>query len=291
MNRMILIVLFITSGIKATYAQDLIVTKQADSIHCMIIKKESKRIYFRNTDSAGLINRSLPTEEVVYFKKGFFTPDAALKEKKRKNYSRFQVEARGGWSSMIAPLRGNFPEEFLDYAQKLYRNGYHYTGTFRHFFHRNLGIGLEYGITKFKHEKAGLSSPSSIPGGIKTGDMKDNITLQFIGASFCARRGVNNRFYLFLNGLLGYNFYKDNVVVESEWYIITSSNAALKVDLGAGMYLSKSLALTLHCSLTGSSLQNITYKTMYGKRTLYLNSDEAENISRVEVGLGLVWRR
>ena len=68
-RKLAFIAFFVLIGISASVqAQDLIVTKEGDSLNCKITKVETDYIYFGINKDGGVLNTLLPMSQITYYK-------------------------------------------------------------------------------------------------------------------------------------------------------------------------------------------------------------------------------
>jgi hypothetical protein len=129
MKRYVSLLLFVLFC-NALCAQDLIVTKEQDSINCQISLISDKFIYFSVIKNHEKINSSLPLEQVVSYLRGYYPVIPQKTEKKfaPDNYATFRVAVVAGYNYRFAE----------------YNHGFNYGAELNYFFKESLGIGLCY---------------------------------------------------------------------------------------------------------------------------------------------------
>jgi len=155
----------------------------------------------------------------------------------------------------------------------------------------NVGFGLRYSMFRTENQTDNIYVYNNVTGYSSTGMLKDDISIQYIGPTLCTRISSANRKTHFVSGFsMGYLSYKNNATVISNFQL-TSGALGLWWDLGLDLQLDRNLILGLSLSYTMGILRYYDYKDETTSRTINLEKDSFENISRIDVSVALKWNR
>jgi hypothetical protein len=185
---------------------------------------------------------------------------------------------------LIAKISSQVPADFRQYMKEL-KSGYHFGGDVTYYLSRRTGVGLKYNNFKTSNE-ANVTSTS--PSGQRNnGVMRDDITIQYIAPVLASRQfSVNNKTIFHTGFSLGYLDYTNNATLV-EQVTISGNTVGVGLDLGLESKLSKILGLEFKLGMIAGSLGKIE-KSQGGKiETVTLEKEQRENLSRVDVSIGL----
>lgn len=204
------------------------------------------------------------------------------------DFQRFRIGLQGGYSYRIAKLSPTIPVVFKDYAQEL-KSGYHYGAHAAYFFTRSIGVGARFSTYRSSNALTGISMIDPVTFHTITGNMADDITINFIGPSFNTRLmfGSNDNLQLHFAVALGYLSYKDVGEVFTP-FTIKGSTFGANLGLGFDVALHKNISLGIEAGLLSGALKQV-YVTANGgtEEKIELPEDEYENLSRVDASAGL----
>ncbi|MBN2613654.1 MAG: hypothetical protein JXB00_19010 [Bacteroidales bacterium] len=273
----------------STYAfsQDLIVTREGDSLNCKITKVKTDYIYFTFMHNDEIRNTLLPLYNVDQYQYNYFVtvqvPPYRLPV--RQPYPHFRAALSGGWSNRTAKLSDDIPSEFRDYFEEL-KSGHQFSVDLSYYFSEHLGAGFKY--NRYWSSNKINSVYMTLPDGtIRNGAMSDNIGIQFAGP-FVSTRILNRNKRNSLNILfaVGYLGYKDIATLIDD-YTITGNTMGVCWDIGYDIGISKNLAIGFQVSLTSGTLTEITATDGINTETIKLEKENYENISHVDLSIGL----
>jgi hypothetical protein len=202
-------------------------------------------------------------------------------EKPLKQFSRFRASLYGGWDYRIAKMSDQLTADEKEHYKKM-KSGFHYDARFDYFFNRFMGTGL-----KFDQQIYGASSPGYLTETGATGNVKDNITISYIGPDFCFRLMNRKRTKsFFINFGFGYLIYKERMSLLSESTTITSGTLGSSMNIGYEIGLSKNMALGIQLSTMSGILSSLS--TENGKVKL---EDEKDNLSNIGLSIGLSFNK
>jgi len=256
-------------------AQDLIVTNEGDSLNCKITKQEKGFVFFAYRQADQIKRTMLPTNKVSSIQKGYYSEEiiVPLVYAKAKGYDQWRYGLQAGYSYRVAKVSDQLPSQYRDYIKKL-KSGYVIGGDIHYFTSEILGFGLKYNFNKAKNN-------------LDT-DLKDDITLHYIGASLLNRLILTNPKNSILFGVnLGYQSYRDKSVILSENLDITGKNLGAGLELGFDHKISPACALNLGVAVQVATLNKITVDDGFMKETIELEKENLESLTRIEFTIGL----
>jgi hypothetical protein len=281
-RKLAFIAFFVLIGISAPIqAQDLIVTKEGDSLNCKITKVETDYIYFGISKDGGVLNTLLPMPQITYYKYQFYTTSALPVDAKvdgPKDFPRFRLGINGGWSYRLAKVAESNSSEVDEYIKQL-KSGISYSADVTYYWSKKAGIGAKYDVFKSKNELEDPSGQFIIA--------SDDISLTFIGPYYSSRFLTANKKNSFLLNIgAGYVGYNDKAFFVSE-YELTGGTVGLLIDIGYDIGLSKSFAMGFQLSLVGGTLTQYEIDNGFTTQMIELDEDEYEGLGRVNLTVGL----
>ncbi len=281
MKKIFTFLLFLTTA-EFIYGQDLIITNKGDSLNCKITKIKPDYIYFTFKYDNSIRNTFLPVNDVVNYKKDFYSnPAFNLSENiKQEDFDKFEIGFTGGLSFLTAKLSDQIDPQLRSYAREL-KSGYHYGGNLGIFWSETVGAGAKYSVFNSKNERSFNIDNEVLR-------VKDNITIQFIAPGVVTRLYSANKKTKFSSGIyIGYLSYRNDANVNGD-FIIKSNMFGAGFDFGLDLPLSKKLLFVLGTSFTGGSFKEFTIKNVgFSNQEMSQTSEQAENISRIDLSAGL----
>ncbi|MBC7866486.1 MAG: hypothetical protein H7X88_03030 [Gloeobacteraceae cyanobacterium ES-bin-316] len=280
---------FIVINVSSGEAQDLILTTKNDSINCKIVRVTTGEIVFVSKHSDEVIRTKLPVADVKLYEKDFYLSKntSSLKVKKATMHDRFTLSVSGGFSYLIAKTSSEVPKDFKPYIKEL-KSGYHVGGDIAFFISENIGVGLKYVNFNTSNETYVTLIQ---PGQTKNGIMRDDVTTHFIAPTFVARSISMNQKTIFNAGYsLGYLGYSNDAVLIDK-FKITGSTVGMGFDLGIEQKISNTFGLELKLGAVIGSLGKVEISNGTSVQTKTLAKEERENISRIDISLGLKLHR
>lgn len=269
------------------HAQDLIVTKENDSLNCKITKIKTDNIYFTFMHKDEIRSTLLPLSEVKYHQNNFYKTSVVPKDKvvNIQKYNHFRIAVNGGWSYRVAKLSGNISAELEQYVKEL-KSGYNLGIDLTYFISEPLGIGFKYNNFKSKNEIDDIYI--TFPDGFtEYGNMSDNISINFIGPFFSTRLlNANKKNAFLLNFGIGYMGYKNDAILISD-YTLKGSTLGVSWDIGYDIGLTENLAMGFQFSFLIGTLTEYELSDGLNTETIKLNKDNYESLSRIDLSLGL----
>nr|WP_321453405.1 DUF3575 domain-containing protein [uncultured Carboxylicivirga sp.] len=280
----VILFLLLTVGIN-TFAQDLIVTTQGDSINCRITKEKGDYIYFAFKQNDEIRNTLITNSEVKYHQLNYFE-DSQVKDedlKKKVDYQQLRIAINGGYSYRTAKLSDEIPSDLRDYVKKL-KNGYHLSGDITYFFSEPLGAGLKLSYFNASNSVHVISPEST---GYTSVEMSDDIDIFFIGPSINTRFYDKNKRNAFLMSMaIGYMDYTDNGRLVNS-VKISGSTLGVSFDMGYDVYLSDNFSLGFQLGFLAGTLNTIEQFDGVSTTTVKLEENQYENLARIDFSVGL----
>jgi hypothetical protein len=196
---------------------------------------------------------------------------------------RFRIAVNGGFSRRLAKTADDVPANLKQYVNQL-KSGYNIESDISYLFD-DWGVGIKYTIFKASNSISNVSV-RDINGNTRTGNLADDISINFIGPSVSTKYSSKNLKHIFLfSAALGYMTYKNNAVIIDP-YKITSSTFGSSLDANYDFKVIDKLYLGAHISFNGGTLKSITFDNgQVIKRELEKN--EYESLTRIDLSLGL----
>lgn len=287
----LLVLAIVLLCLKNVYSQDLIVTTIGDSINCKIIKIKKDYIYFYYKYGDDIKNSLIPSNNIKFYKKDFYTksniPPNIIGQLKKK-YKRFDIGVNGGYSYMIGKVDKNLSSFLQTYEKKL-KNGYHFGAEMNYFTSEYFGIGLYYSIFRAKNQLDNVYTIDSVTKQVRTGILKDDITIQFFGPSVCRRfTSKNNADHFLLEFSLGYMGYKDKATVIDN-FTLASETLGMRLVAGFDVKIDNDWDAGISFELITGSLDHYRYDDGIHSKTITLDNNHLASISRIDLSLWLKW--
>lgn len=285
--RTILAFLVLVFFSQVVLSQDLIVTTSGDSINCKITKVKDENIYFTFKHKDEIRNTLLPLTNVKNHVNDFFQKSEVPKDKvfAKQNFEHFRFAINGGLGYETARIGDGVPSDFKDYARQL-KSGYVFGGDLTYYFLEVLGVGVKYSQFNSSNNLDNIYVDDG-QGVRKYGRMSDDLSINFIGPTFSTRlfNGDKSKAFIFSLGL-GYMGYSDNKVIVDN-YKMTGSTMGISYDVGYDFEVSKKAILGVQLSLISGTLLSYKWDDGTSVQTIKLQNDEYENLSRIDLTIGL----
>jgi len=290
-----LLLLFLINFSCTVFSQDLIVTTEGDSIRCKITKVEPERIYFSHYSEGVIHETLLPISSIKMYETKFYGTPEYIEESGKLNYNyaqpkasfpRLRIAAQGGYSYRLAKVPEDLGTLLEEYIKKL-KSGYHLEGDINYFLSQKFGLGLKYSYYQSKNRLNDIYIEFD-DGTIATGDMSDFIKINYYGLVLSFRDISKNQSGAWLGSLsFGYMTYYNNAEFIVEKMDITGGTVGMAVDLGYDFFLSEGFGLGLGFSFSIGTLSELEVDNGSTNNTVKLDSESFENLSRVDLSLGL----
>ena len=289
MKKIILILIMLIVG-QIVYSQDLILTRDNDSLNCKITKIKPDYIYFTYLYNTEVKKSILAMTDIIKFQKNFYyKSELPIEYLITNEYSKFRIGFRGGFSYLLAKLPEGIDNNTKDYL-KSFKTGYNLGINANYFFNKMFGIGLKYSFFKTKANGTLLFDDGQ--GGIVNLNISENRSDNFFGASFVVR--VLNKFNknaFIASASTGYLSYNNNLIIGSVPLNIKGSTLGFVLDVGYHLSLSQNLSLGFSLSAMLGALNKFTIDDGFSSETVDLAEGEFESMSRIDLSIGLSFNK
>jgi hypothetical protein len=268
-------------------AQDLIVTSEGDSLNCKITKVKTDNIYFTFKYKDEIRNTLLPVNQITSYKINYYeTAEIQIEQVKYNEiYPHFRAAVDFGWSYRTAKI-AETNNDFKNYAKDL-KSGFHYSLGLSYYFTEMLGFGVKYNNAMFSKE-IGNVQVTYDDGSTEYGKMSNNIQINFIGALFSGRFFNSKKTNCLVSDIgLGYLGYRDKFSLISDKGTFKGGTVGFYMSVGYDISISKNLSLGFQLSAITGTLNQLKLTRGNQTETIKLGKDEYENLSRIDLSIGL----
>ncbi|REJ82890.1 MAG: hypothetical protein DWQ44_01875 [Bacteroidetes bacterium] len=276
----------------SAFAQDLIVNSAGDSLNCKIIRIKDKHIFFSFSSNNEVKQGIIQLQQVRYYQEGFYPNSEIIFSRPflgESNY-KFRIGAYGGWSYLLARINENINSDLLSYMKDL-KSGYHYGADFTVFKSENIGFGGKYSMFRTSNQLENVYVVSTTNGQIRTGILRDDIRIQYFGPAICTRLNTSNpNANVLLDFSLGYMTYKNNATLIED-FTLQSDALGLMWNVGIDKPIDENLVLGIFLAFKFGALRYYDYQDQNQIRRIELDEDNYENITRIDLSIGLRWRK
>lgn len=271
-----ILLFFLLSLSKNIQPQDLIVTQKGDSLNCKIRKVKSDFLYITYRNKNQLLNTTFFRDEVKSYKKKFFSyaDIDSVKNSDEDAFPSIRTGIYGGYSYLIGEIYNKLDPYQRQIVGAL-KSGYHAGADIHYFELHYIGLGINYSffISNYKDKY-----------------VQSSIRIHYIGPSIAIKPIAFKKVCLFTNFSLGYFFYNLKLSVLYSNTELKSGTFGINSDIAIDFSITKNLILSPGFSLKIGALSYFDKYTNGKRETIQLNGVR-ENISRMDVSLGLRWSK
>lgn len=285
--------LFLSICFIQSYAQDLLVTTANDSINCKVTAEKGNFIYFNFMHNGEFRKTLLAKSDVRQVVYNYF--DQAILEPPKwqdaASFKRFRLSVNGGIGYRTAENPDDLSSVENNYLDEL-KSGGTFSADFSYFFSEAIGIGVKYNYFGSKNTIDNVTMDVNGDAVNETGSVTDDINIAFFGPMVSGMSYSGNRKNaLFFNLALGYLHYLNKGELIGYDVRAKGSTFGLVGEIGYQIGLSETFSLAFTGSYTVGTLSKM--KVGYGGayETVKLEDDQKENLSRIELTVGLVFHR
>lgn len=282
----ILPVLFFVILSASAFPQDLIVTNTDDSINCKITKVRKDFIFYSYQYENKIRNTLLPEKQVKSYQYNYF-PETNIPIEKIKEpeiYSSIRLAFDGGLSYRLAKISDDVPSVLHQYMKEL-KLGYHFGGDFTYYFSEQLGLGLKANFYRSGNEINNVSIVLS--NGNITNVRSDDILIGFIGPSVNSRLlNLLKQSSFIFNLSIGYMTYKDYIFMISN-YTVKGKTVGMNWDIGYDISIKKDFTIGFKISFILGILKQVEILNGNIRQTVKLDANNYENLSRIDLSIGI----
>jgi hypothetical protein len=168
---------------------------------------------------------------------------------------------------------------------KKLKSGFNVGADAMYYFNPKMGVGVKYNRFQASHSDV-------IPVRTSTGQMRtnvmDNIAINFFAATFGTRvfnAAGTNAFHA--NIALGYLGFRDNGWLNVDKLILTGGTLGIGWDIGYDIRLTSKLSAGAQLSLISGKLNSFMKEDSNSREKVTLTDDQKENLSHLNLSLGL----
>jgi hypothetical protein len=311
-NPFFILLLLIFASLQC-FSQDRIILNSGDTIRCTINKVTRNHVFFSQNfngiSAKGKITKNNIREWTIVAQEkqqAFFPawePPATEPENRTElkaidaSHDRFRVSFTGG----AAYLMGNTENA----KQTLQEKGVHINDSEKYYTDLKLGYQAkssvyfnafgDYWLGALYHgfyTSAEITTPLSMDDNyMYYGKYGERYFVNFAGASIfsVSRYGRSKQLGLNSSFTIGPAFYRDEVDLLHEQVLIQGTSLATNLTIGLEYFIQPKISLSLESSLFSSTLKKINVTTGQSLQEVKLEKDNYENLSRLDLSLGLIF--
>lgn len=269
--------------------QDLVVTDKGDSVNCRITKVKAGYIHFTFYRNNEVRKTVLRKDQVRYYQRRFYVNPAVPPSSAglpTDDYPKFRLGGYLGFGYRTARLSSDIPPEFRDYVKDL-KKGIVAGGDCIYFISESMGFGAKYALFNAQNRLEGIYAVNNQTGQIVQGTLSDNITIQFIGASYCNRlRFARNKAAFVSNLSIGYQPVSNRARL-IEPFLLTSRTWGVSYEFSLEVLVRQDLLIGITGDYIGGSLSYYDYSNSRHQERIKL--ENREGIGRIHASVGLRW--
>ncbi|MDR2009720.1 MAG: hypothetical protein LBQ22_04485 [Bacteroidales bacterium] len=288
--RIVYLLLLFVFILSSSYAQDIIVKQDGDTIYSKITSVEKGYIYYLGKDNIGEQKKYIiPVSDVKYYvlnssdnqeilseadkwENDLIGPDSGVDSKKEPEFSRVRLGLNAGFGVRMGAV-ANDAGAYEEYINGL-RTGLCIDASITFLFNKKNGLGLKYNLHRAVNDDYDFT----------IGKMKDEINISYVGAYYHLLVFDLRKHSFYLNFGLGYTRYTDYYVFGFNAGKIYGDAVGVNIDIGYDFKFSRNVALSLKMSEAASVMFNAVNETGGGS---YDMSDVRENLSHFDLLLGI----
>lgn len=274
-------------------SQDLVVTKEKDSINARIIKVKNKMLHFYFVKDGEVRKTLLPLSEVAYYDKHYFFTTEVPKEysgasNKSRQGSKFRIALSGGPGFITAPNAENIPPVLESFANAL-KKGIHWDVSGHYFFNDFVGLGIKY--NGFYSSETDNNIHFIFEDGSTHHGLTADVFIHFIGPSFASRLLSHSGKNSWNSEIaLGYMHISELTMLGTRSIDVKGEDLGLHFEVGYDVGLSEQWSLGFSASYTDAVFHEVTV-TDNGTIYKLTGEDGREDASRLNFAIGMRWNR
>ena len=316
MKRNLLIAFILAGVVTGVSGQDRIITLANDTIACKINKVTRSDIHFDVITGGVTTSGTIPLSNILSYSVSpakAENPTLTVNSSKPRE-DRYKPAATGSFQRLRLGLNGGAgyilssadkAEESMvawgipqDKAEAYYNNlklGIYGSGDITFMVTPRIGAGLRYKFFYTDADVEGLFDPHD---GLYLiyGTYSENIYVSFAGLSlfYTEPLGRSQKFSIYASYAAGMTFYRNEAETFQGNVLITGNALGMDGSLGVEYLISPSIAVGAELSAFNSLLKKVEMTDGTNTQTLELEKENFENLSRVELSLGIrfyLWNR
>ncbi len=266
--------------------QDLIVTRQGDSVQCEITRFTDEFIYFHYLKDGKAVQTLIARSSVVYFKYDYYgdgyaltdNPEGEKQTGRSKDYQAFQLSFGGGLYYRLGKTLPGLPPDLRAFIEGA-RSGIHLSADARYFFTETFGAGFIYRGGFYSNEGyVTVRDENNVPVKALT---TTNVKINFYGPSLVSRLLIPGAQSHFEFGFgIGYGSISDFSTVQSRYVHSTGSNVAFAYHAGYYARIKEKVALGLQLNFIRGRVTTLTINDGFSITRVKLPEDWHESLAQ-----------
>lgn len=285
------IILLFTTSLYLVNAQDIIVAKDGDSLHCKIASSDKDYLYFGYQQNGKVKNTLIPRSEVSFYARNYYD-EPEINEKFVRGI-RLQPElifnVAGGYSRLKAELAPGIDPAFYDYYDDL-KTGLHVSAGITYYFEGKFGVGIQYSRYFSSATFDRYISVQDSAGNTRIGMLSESVTVQFAGPSYSYMiRTSSDKFRLAFHLAVGYMHYNNDATIVDD-YVFSGNTLGVMSRVDGDIIISPGLSLGIGISSVNGVISNMYVDN--GEIVEKIEFDEGvagEGIGRYDLLVGVKW--
>ena len=276
-----------------SFAQDRIITRSLDTLHCKIIRKTPGAVYFKQLQGGVPTTSRIARREILSIGNDGFVVD---KVDERIPFGNFDLSFSGGPSWLVASTKDaknqamqlGVTRDKIDSYYRQLKLGWAASAGGHWFISPGMGVGATW---RFFFSGAEIWSTFDPHDGqtLFYGQMKEKLLIQYAGPSLKASTPLGRSQRSVLNSVVsaGMVFYRDEALSMHNYLLITGNNFGSAVETSLETFLTPKIALGAHLSLFAAKLKKIKVDSGSNSYTIDLPKDQRENVSALDLRAGI----
>ncbi len=298
------------------FSQDRIVLVSGDTIHCTI-NKVSKKYLFYSQDYNGVSAKGKILKSKIREWSYFVAKDESKKipenlltvmedkdsetkteiENRSQERGKFRISIIGGPGYLVGNT-GNAEKSLQDQGVSISDSKKYYN---------NLKLGAQTKASVYFHawgdywfgalyhgfySKSEIITPMQLDEvNMYYGKLGEHYFVNFAGATFFSadRYGRKKQIGLSSSFSVGPAFYRDELEMLNEQVLIQGTSLATNISIGAEYFIKPHFSISLETSLFSSQVKKLKVTTTESSQDVELDKENYENISRLDLSLGIVY--
>jgi hypothetical protein len=191
----------------------------------------------------------------------------------------------GGYSWMTGVIPDDMEPILADHLKRL-KNGFHIGADLNVFVNRFLALGVKYSLFRTNDEVNNIIF-TDYDGNQILGKISENLFVHYIAPSIFLKAGKNTgKVFFIFDGSMGCLIYRNNATFVQTDAMMKGATFGVSIAPGIEIRVTPSFAVNLNLGLTVGTLNTIT---ITGGGTTEVLRNAKENISRLDVSIGLRW--
>ena len=304
MKRYLLIAFILAGVVTCTSAQDRIITLNNDTIECRINRVTRSNIHFDVNTNGVITSGTIPLAGIIsYSINPSGTGNRKTKPAVNGSFPRLRVALGGGAGYLFSSsekaeasmVDWGLSEESAEAYYKDLRTGFYGSGDIAWMFTPVIGAGIRYKFFDTSANTEGFFDPQD-EFYLIYATYSERIYVNFAGVSVLYSEPLGARERLRVNCSLsaGLALYRNEAELFQGNFLATGNSFGMDGAVGLEYHITPAVAVGAELSSFFSQLRKFEITDGSTTETLELEDDDIENLSRVELSLGIrfyLWNR